>query len=374
MNSAMGAKGKKMRKAVQTGVFIAVLVASFMLFNRVFCFKRPDGIYQTWAFYRQKRNSVDVVLVGSSHIFINVNIGTLWDEYGMAGFNFCSGDQAMWNSYYFIKEALKTQKPCLVVLDLNGMLHTIDYQYPGRIVYSTFGFRPSQDKIRSIMTSAPKGTRPQYLLGFPMYHTRYTELNDLDFFPSHGSYSGVPHAWNNTVISYDYWKGHGVERMSATNAQMRPLGFETDEAGELTPKVEKYFRMICALCRDKGVPLLLIKTPYVTNINDTKVFNRAAQIAAKYDIPFVNFNYYIDDIGMDYSTHYADGVHMNYKGDRVFSQYLGAYIKARYGIPDRRDEKNYESYGVMAADERERAKRLEEQEKKAAEEARKTLK
>ena len=47
-----------------------------------------------------------------------MNTQLLWDEYGMAAYLMTGAEQPLWNSYYNLKEALKTQKPKLVVLDM----------------------------------------------------------------------------------------------------------------------------------------------------------------------------------------------------------------------------------------------------------------
>ena len=61
------------------------------------------------------RRGIDVLFLGSSHVHCNVNTQLLWDEYGMAAYLMTGAEQPLWNSYYNLKEALKTQKPRLVV-------------------------------------------------------------------------------------------------------------------------------------------------------------------------------------------------------------------------------------------------------------------
>ena len=75
-------------------------------------------IDQTRYLYVQPKNKIDVLFLGSSHVHCNVNTQLLWDEYGMAAYLMTGAEQPIWNSYYNLKEALKTQKPKLVVLDM----------------------------------------------------------------------------------------------------------------------------------------------------------------------------------------------------------------------------------------------------------------
>ena len=63
--------------------FLLILLMVLAGINRVFKMKYGDGIYSLTKFYEQKKDSVDVLVLGSSHAFENINTGTLWDEYGI---------------------------------------------------------------------------------------------------------------------------------------------------------------------------------------------------------------------------------------------------------------------------------------------------
>lgn len=114
-------------KKVRLICFIMVFVLLLLSFQKVFSFKYGDGIYPLKLFYEAKENSIDVICFGSSHIFENVNTGTLWDEYGIASFDLCGSIQPLWNTYYYMKEALKTQQPKVMVVDVFGTLQTEEY-------------------------------------------------------------------------------------------------------------------------------------------------------------------------------------------------------------------------------------------------------
>lgn len=64
--------------------------------------------------------------MGSSHSFVNFNNGTLYEEYGIASYDLGGSLQPMWNSYYDLKEALKTQTPELIVLEGYGTTYDLN--------------------------------------------------------------------------------------------------------------------------------------------------------------------------------------------------------------------------------------------------------
>ena len=117
-----------MRKNIVKSIcFTLIAVLLFGNFIKIFRFKYGDGIYPLDIFYEQEENSIDVMFFGSSHIFENVNTGVLWDEHGIAAFNLCGSIQPLWNTYYYIKEALKTQSPKLIVVDVYRALEELEY-------------------------------------------------------------------------------------------------------------------------------------------------------------------------------------------------------------------------------------------------------
>ena len=117
------------KKWIRGGIFLCLVLLLLSNLNRILCVKSPHGVDQTRYLYVQPKNKIDVLFLGSSHVHCNVNTQLLWDEYGMAAYLMTGAEQPLWNSYYNLKEALKTQKPKLVVLDMissrDGQMKTL---------------------------------------------------------------------------------------------------------------------------------------------------------------------------------------------------------------------------------------------------------
>ena len=58
-------------------------------------------------FYAEKKNDIDVIVIGSSNSFCTVNPIVLYDQYGIAAYDFGSSSQPMNISALYLKEALK---------------------------------------------------------------------------------------------------------------------------------------------------------------------------------------------------------------------------------------------------------------------------
>ncbi|MCM1237166.1 MAG: hypothetical protein NC489_44420 [Ruminococcus flavefaciens] len=105
------------KKVIQLIIFTAIFLILLNSIYKVFSFKYGDGILGLTKFYELDNNTVDVLILGSSHAFENINTGVLYDSYGMAAYILSGSVQPYWNTYYYLMEALKTQKPQLIVLD-----------------------------------------------------------------------------------------------------------------------------------------------------------------------------------------------------------------------------------------------------------------
>ena len=70
-------------------------------------------------FYTEKKNDIDVLFLGSSNCFCTIDPLVLYEEYGIASYDFASSSQTMDISLLYLKEALKKQKPKVVALEVN---------------------------------------------------------------------------------------------------------------------------------------------------------------------------------------------------------------------------------------------------------------
>ena len=106
---------------------LALTLGSVYIIDRVLLLKRYDGVKPMQSFYAQEPGTVDVLLLGNSHMGVHVDTATLWQEYGISAFALWGGVQPMWNSYHFLTEALKTQTPRAVVLEIGGLSYDWEY-------------------------------------------------------------------------------------------------------------------------------------------------------------------------------------------------------------------------------------------------------
>lgn len=316
------------KSVVRIICFCMVLISVLYYTNKVFKVKSNIGISVFTKFYALEKDTVDVLILGSSHAFMDINTGTLWDEYGMAAYVLGGAAQPMWNTYYYLKEALKYQTPKLIVLEGYTIIDK-DFQKDDWIIANNYGLKWSKNKIDSIKESVPRERWSEFFWEYIQYHTRYKELSREDFF--------------NGEVPHKTYKGF-INLMNTTSLEAPDVAGIT-ERGEIYEKPEKYYKMIIELAQSKNIPILVVISPYgEINGERQKIYNKAEDIACEYGVPFVNYNLLINEIGLDFSLDVADAQHLNYRGSQKYAKALGKYIKENFDIPNRKGDGKYQTW------------------------------
>ena len=311
-------------------IFLVVTIITLWYLDGVLSIKNDDGIMQASAMYYQPRNTVDVVMMGSSHVHYAIDTGTLWKEHGIAAYDYSAAEQPLWMTYHYLKEICKYQKPKVVVLDVySPALQKDDYQYKWMLP-NVLGMRFSLNKMQMLRVSCEKEHYFEYFPSFAVYHGRLHGLTKEDFVYPFKKYT-------------DSANFKGFKPMTKIAPQPTPQITQTG-VGELTEKSELYLQKIIDYAKKNGIELYFIVTPYVITDEQELVFNRLKEIAQENGIGFTNTNHDYDAIGLDFEKDFMDESHLNYYGAEKFTEYLGKDIASRFDLPDHRGEKRYKSW------------------------------
>lgn len=318
-----------MKKAIRC---IAFLIITFFVLIRTYDilkWKDTSGDYlsSTAQLYATKDNLMDVIFLGSSHCYCTISPDVLWGNYGIAGFNMTTSGQDKNTTYHLLKEALKTQSPKIVCVELWGL--TFDkHGVQGNIYRNMMAMKLSQNSISLVKTYIEEDEQRDYLLRWPIIHTRYKELDRYDFVPMDLNIYG-------RGCELSYYMGRSSYPAEA---------IACEEIAELTDTNREWLESLYELSQEENFELVLFLAPTTLTLDEQKQVNATREFAKENDIAFLEFNKLINEVQIDYATDFLDGGHVNARGAEKISNYLGAYFSERYPLDDHRGEEEYEQW------------------------------
>ena len=318
------------KKLFNTVVFFLILGLLLGGAREVLLFKNDDGIMTMKYFYKQPDNCIDVLVLGSSHAYNDVNTHVLYDEYGVVSYILGGPNQPIWSSYYSLKEAFQSQKPELVLLECYTAARTNDDFTQAEITKNTLGIRTPWNKAVSIFAFTPCENADDYLFAYRLYHSRYKTVTRLDF-PA-----------QQARAQYQYFTG------MITSFRQKPMEKPDISASEgikpIREKEESYIRKIVELCGQNDIPIMLFLSPYAFKPKDMQRFHYVEQLADELGVVFINYNSEENyaRTGIDFQTDLMDEGHMNWDGSCKFTHVLAEDMLSVVSLPDRRGDSKYE--------------------------------
>lgn len=310
---------------------VAIILVLINALNRIFIPKyvneNQDGRI-TQEYYPVSRY-IDVIFVGSSTVHSAIDPRVLWQEKGISSYDRSNASQTMWISYYMIEDAIRCHKPELVCIDTTFIKYGDDFVEEPSTRKALDGMRMSPSKIRCIRASIGEDEKmADYLIPLFRFHSRWKEFSTDD-------------------LRYAYYRGpvtiNGYLQDDKTKAaEPGELVYTRDGDNTISPRNYEYLRKAIELCRDKGVQVMLFKTPSHSSNWSRDYDDQLNEVAKEYGISYINFDDRSDEIGLDYTTDTPDeGSHLNSSGAAKFSKYLSGYLKDNFSISDRSSDAKY---------------------------------
>ncbi|MBQ9151014.1 MAG: SGNH/GDSL hydrolase family protein [Clostridia bacterium] len=270
----------------------------------------------------------DVIFIGDCEIYESFVPAILWEEYSISSYLRGNAQQLVWHSYYMLEDTLRYETPKAVVFNVLAL----KYGEPQKEAYNRMaldGMEWSSVKAEAIRASMTKEEDfLTYVFPFFRSHSRWSELTAEDF---RYAYSDKP-----TVSDSGYLIQAGIIPADPENEPSPSPLVDVN----LPATAMEYLDRMTALCKEKGIELILIQAP--TNSWRYHWYDEwDAQIvsyAAENGLAYYNFMDGVDAIGLDMSTDtYDAGIHLNVYGAEKLSRYFGAILRDEHGIPDQRE-------------------------------------
>ena len=312
----------RIKRMIQTIVFCIVFVILFRHVYKILSWKDTAGDYYSsmHSFYELEEDIVDVLFLGSSHCYCSVNNSILWDEHGISSFSLAISGQDLASTYHCLVEALKTQSPEVIMIELYGVIFD-GYAVEGNLYRNTIQYKLSKNAYQAVDALVKDGQEGNYLLKWPLVHTRYGELKKEDFqeLPVYIGYHSEFH----------------------TQPQAPIVPYEGEAADSLGENREYWLGQIMDYAKEQNLNICFFVAPYVAPDYEQMSFRRAEILAAERGIPIINMIDLHEECEIDERTDLCDWAHTNYYGADKVTRYLGEYLKGNYQLKNHYGDGRY---------------------------------
>jgi len=318
---------KKMKTALCVTAVILVFALLFAGANRLFSPKYATSLVEgsmISQYYKEAGEGHDVIFIGDCEVYANFSPMELYRSYGITAYVRGTSQQLVWQSYYILEETLTYETPKAVVFNVNAMRYSepVSEAYNRLTIDNMRWSRQKIDIIRASMTSDEDFL--SYVFPILRYHARFDELTreDFEYF-----FQSKDNTFNGYLMNQNVMPAGALPAM-------RPLA--DYQFGDIC---YEYLEKMTALCKSKGVELILIKAPslypYWYEQYDTQIL----EYSQKHGLAYYDFTDRIADIGLDFQTDtYDAGLHLNLAGAVKLSNYFGAILALEHGLADHRND------------------------------------
>ena len=318
-----------MKRFVQLTIFLLLALFCLSRAYEVLRWKDTNVSFQSCVLQLAQTpdNTMDVVFVGSSHVYTGIYPSYLWADCGIASFDMaiCAMDRD--SAYYSIQHLFKTQSPRVVMVDLFGLTYET-HAYPDNIIRNYLAFPLSEDSYPALKTYAAKDpvvseNMLDYLTRWPIFHTRYRELERRDFVNDETALAARGEYLN--------WASNEVTPLTTT--PFDPVLGNEDQL--------QWMRKLKDLCDANGAELVLMALPFQTDEDDQQMIDYASVFAEENAVPFLDFNRMTEELDFDYSSDFYDDAHPNAYGSRKICSWLENWLLENYPLADHRGDPAY---------------------------------
>ena len=213
-------------------------------------------------------------------------------------------------TYWYVWEALRTQSPCVLMLEITAMYAQPKDNYTQLCV----GYMPfSYNKLACIFDATPTSLWLKLLFPLLSYHVRWLSLTAEDWAETFGPQQ------TNDINGYtrltDIWTPD-------TNEKAVREPYTANYARNL-----KYLAQIYNYCADRGVTVAFYYSPRWDVYPDDAMDKLWADIERICPGALcIDFNNDTKTVGLDWATDLYDHRHLNAQGAQKFSGYLGTWL------------------------------------------------
>lgn len=286
-------------------ILIAVITCTLLVWlSPIFGEDKSSSAYQLRVL---PDDTIDILVLGSSHAQYSVNPGVIYTETGYYSFVMGSGCQPMVMSYYNLEEALKTQHPEIVLLDVFTMMPAQSVCYADGMFYVAGSQLTGKTRVDALSEVDNPEKIQEYIFDIAITHDRWKN----DDFGSEDFIDGMMGYVSQPVKDYVF---HHLVPFERGNTEV-----------SLKEKDLKYLDKIIDLCNENGIRLILMKAACDIDQENYDTLQAIWDYAEEKNVEYLDFLQLAEEIGFTLGMD-GDTWHNNVWGSQKVSRYISNYI------------------------------------------------
>lgn len=281
-------------------------------------------------FYALEENSLDVLFLGTSHSYYAFNPGVFYERTGLNSYVFAGECQPIGVTYHYFIEALKTQKPKVVVLDLFSLLPSSQgCQTSGIIQKNLEDLKMSRNKFKALDLLEDPEERFNAKFDLMLYRNRWSSIEEEEWlYP-------LSRHFNAQFGFTSGWPG-------SNEVFERPAYYTSDQQRPIESQLS-YLEYIVSLAEENEIELILFKTPFYEELEDFKTMNMLAEFAYLHNVPILDMNLDYEQYDFRFDED-GDVWHCNVRGAIKVTNVLAEYINENLNVEPVHPELYREDY------------------------------
>ena len=304
-------------------VLLMVLILGFVanVFERKSLYGEWNYTLKVGGFSNLPENSVNVVGVGSSHMYCTLNPAYIYEHTGDSYYVLATQQQPVEATYYYVKEALEQQAPDVVIIEAYMFLKNIEAVKEGVAHDAVDPFPDGINKWKMIAEMNTEDAKENYYFNFLKYHTRWKELTRSDF---SFQYKKKTDPFRGFVFLT------GVKENTCAQ-----LNYNDVEEKALTERNLTYLKRTVDLIREHGSEPMVLLAPYDTAADDLGQIKSLGAFCCSEEVPFLDLNAVYDRLGVDNTADYYDGGHFNVYGAEKASLFIANFVEEHFELSEK---------------------------------------